>query len=558
MSTDAEIAQAAAASAAASAHSASDLLSVAISQLTSTNAAAMATVDADPTSIFRTQQDARHKARYMGRWQANTAYQAGDSCTAPDGSSLSRVSSGTSRSTFDGTESSAWLPTLVKVGTLDQAWFGNFLAQKQDIVTDPMNLLYARLATASTSPVRLMFFGSSTTEGYGATTAERNYVNLLTRRFQASYPCGVAAWEPPVVVGQESALPNLPGIHSYNCGVGGTFSNNYVGSTQISQATAMQPHVVFHMIGSNDYRTNLVTPTQTKTNIIAAMAALDGVLTSPAIHVISSTFGAPDQTSPANPWADYVQAMKDAAATHSRAIWVNPSKAFVQAGASGPSAVDPMDMIESALVHPTDRGHSLLAAEIARQLRIPEAIRVPLPDVLDRFRRSTFGSTETGQPYTTAPTGVFVPAGGYLTCTTAGNALVNTGFGDAEVASIVTYSASGRVGIFTKSDSAFNNRIGWFLDPIGGVGGTPALALYLTGFVVYVSPTISGLVAGREYFLSLSVKGTQVVGCLDGKPFGSYTLSSGDLITYGPNTHHGLRCTTTVNAKWRNFSVRSL
>lgn len=54
-----------------------------------------------------------------GAWQATTAYTANQVVQAPDGSIIYRLSSGTSRSSFDGTEAALWGTVSSKSGTLE-------------------------------------------------------------------------------------------------------------------------------------------------------------------------------------------------------------------------------------------------------------------------------------------------------------------------------------------------------------------------------------------------------------------------------------------------------
>ena len=56
----------------------------------------------------------------LASWQPNLPYVTGQILLAPDGTTLSRNSNGTSRSSFDSTEQAAWSVVATKTGTLEQ------------------------------------------------------------------------------------------------------------------------------------------------------------------------------------------------------------------------------------------------------------------------------------------------------------------------------------------------------------------------------------------------------------------------------------------------------
>ena len=423
----------------------------------------------------------------------------------------------------------------------------------------PLDYLRARLARTAMGPVRAMIFGSSTPLGTGATMPAKGMTEVLTRLIQSAYPSGVAAWEPPVLASSvaDDYLPNLPGFHMANSAFGGATSGNYVSAAQITQASNIQPHVIFHFVGANDYR-NDVSPNIMRSNIITAMGNLDAALTQPAVHIVIGSYAMPVETAPVAPWANYLTAYQQAVDTHPLGIFIDASKPFIRASASGPSAPDPLDLIGTDAIHATDAGHALLAREIAAALGLVEP-KQRTPEVLDRFVRKTLASAETNQPWAQLGGGVHVPDGTYLTATTAGNAGVDTGFSDAEVSAIVTFSATAMLGIMAKANADASQRLFFGIHPTLGAGSTPVLVLYkATTLLSTMSITALGPVAGREYHLRLAATGSLVKCFFDGAEAFSVTLDGTDTTTYNANTRHGVRCNAVTNAKWRNFSVSRL
>lgn len=412
--------------------------------------------------------------------------------------------------------------------------------------------LHAHLSLSMTGAVPALFLGSSTTHGISASMPDRCYVSLLARAMQSHYSSGIAMWEPPVVdLANVTFAPNLPGIHPVNGGLSSTFSNSYCPSGVLAKIAILQPRVVFHMPAANDYRTGLFTPAQTAANVLENIANIDALLTIPCQHVLLGTYASPDTLTPAYPWADYMRALESLAANNPRVIFADPSPAFIEAGASGPGAADPLDLIDTGLVHTTDAGHAVLATEIARLCDFGRLAELGRYDVADRMRRKVLGSAETGQVYE-QQSGVHVPNGTYMTVTTAGNVVVDTGFSDAEISAIFTHSAGAVYGTIGKSTDA-NTRVGFYFN-----GPSSRWELYLGTSILTWSTAVT-LTADREYHLRLEVKNDLVRGYADGKHVLSSTLTAPQAATYNGYTKHGLRFNSTTGApKARAFSVRAI
>ena len=414
----------------------------------------------------------------------------------------------------------------------------------------------ARFAASRRGPIKVLALGSSTTAGVGATTTADRYVNQLARAIQASYSSGVENWEPPTRSLTESAasLPTLPGVHVVNGGMSGSTSASYVSSGMLSEIDALNPDVVIHMVGANDYALGVPLATFEQ-NVRDKIEAISAVAPN-AVHVLSDSFARPDVETPVTPWPEYGNRLKAIASSSDAISFVSMNSEWVSAQASSYNPVDPYRLTDWRLgagggIHPSDAGHSLLASLMARGLYLGPTLAKSPAEVFDRFQRNVLGSAETGQAWE-QQSGLHVPTSGGLSVTTGGNAVLTTNFSDCEVSALLTHNALVVPGVIAKSNDV-NTRIGAFLN-----GPSNRVELYV-GTTLLNSTTTVSLTSSREYFLKLIVKGDQVIAELDGVKVLTATLSSGTVSTYSAYTKHGVRCSTANSAvRWRNFAVRPL
>lgn len=416
--------------------------------------------------------------------------------------------------------------------------------------TPAIEQLRAILATSRRTPLPVIAFGSSTTAGVGATRTDLRWVDQFARKLQASYPSGIPNWEPAVSTPTAAAAsaPRLNGVHVLNGGAAGTYANSYISGTALTQVATIQPRIIVHMIGANDYHLG-VTPASYKTELGDALDDVDAQCTLPPIHVLCDTYARPDVTTPAYPWADYVEAMREIAAARPDTVaFVSVVSDFENADASGPSAADPLELIDPDTVHLTDTGHAFMAQAIAEALRLPPPPAVVRSDIYDRFQRAALGNTETGQTWT-VQTGAFALTSTGLSVTTGGHVAAASGFSDAEVSAIITHDTSATDGIFVKSNDS-STRIAAFLS------STTQVQLYAaSSLLTFAAVTLT---AG-DYHLALAVKGDAVTVHLNGRVVITYTLAGGTATTYSAYTSHGVRCSTANGpTRWRNFAVRRL
>jgi hypothetical protein len=94
----------------------------------------------------------------IGTWQASTAYVAGQTVQAPDGSLIKRTASGTSRASYDATEIALWTVLSTTTGTQEQV---------------ALKATYTQVIEAPLSPYRYGFVGNGTADD---TTALQNTI----------------------------------------------------------------------------------------------------------------------------------------------------------------------------------------------------------------------------------------------------------------------------------------------------------------------------------------------------------------------------------------------
>ncbi len=212
--------------------------------------------------------------------------------------------------------------------------------------------LDAALDQRRTKPVRLVFLGSSTTQGLGASDPARAYAAQVVSRLSLVKPTyGVA--DSTVALG--AAPTASKGIEGFNGGQGGTWVGNYLSDAALQSIAATRPACVFHMIGSNDSVLG-VSPATYESYLRANLARIDRAVDTPVCHVLVHTFRR-DGVAP-EVWAEFGTALDRIDASHPRAFAVDASRVFARRGVPG---ADPFGLLAADGVHPSDAGHALLA-----------------------------------------------------------------------------------------------------------------------------------------------------------------------------------------------------
>lgn len=223
------------------------------------------------------------------------------------------------------------------------------------------SVFWARLAAArqSSEPLAIMWTGSSTSMG------PERYVGPTTRKLQAAlWP---EATPTPVQADRDAEFTEIttPGLHGYTAGDGGTTAQTYLTTAEMDRIAALNPAVIGHMVGSNDYA-NQQSPTAYKAAIIANINYLNSKLTRPAVHVLYHAYAILNFTPWAYSHAQYGQAMQEIAAEMGDGvIFVNLAKEYEKVGVPGS---DPLDLIGEDNVHQTLAGYEFMSTLVPRIL----------------------------------------------------------------------------------------------------------------------------------------------------------------------------------------------
>lgn len=140
-----------------------------------------------------------------------------------------------------------------------------------------------------------------------------------------------------------------------------TTSNTY----RLQEMGTFQPHLVTIMLGANDYQNNVASATF-KTQLQTLITQIRGVKTSQTSFVLIACHVRGDVTSPAEPWSNYVSAMKSISATDTGGIggasgvsFIDLSRRLPAPGSNG--AGDPLGIIASDRVHYSNFGSGMVA-----------------------------------------------------------------------------------------------------------------------------------------------------------------------------------------------------
>lgn len=220
------------------------------------------------------------------------------------------------------------------------------------------------LERAKTQPYRVMFMGSSTTQGY---LIERNegYVNNMLGAFLTAQPMVEASQ----LVHQNSgtiSTPTAPGFHFLNAGLGGTTSANYYGSARKTLVSGFKPTLVLHMIGSNDYQHQMAISTYTA-NLNSVLSDIDSRVggSQNVKHVLIQSYRRTDRADTGITWAQYGQALSSVAAGRSNTTYIDTMPRF---NAYGWSDRDLM----ADRIHTTVAGYQLLARFVSQELGLDD------------------------------------------------------------------------------------------------------------------------------------------------------------------------------------------
>ena len=255
------------------------------------------------------------------------------------------------------------------------------------------NKVDLKLERAATQPYRIMFMGSSTTQGY---LIEKNegYVNNMLGAFLTAQPMVEAS---PLVHQNSGSIsaPTAPGFHFLNAGLGGTTSANYYGSARGNLVSGFKPTLVMHMIGSNDYQHQMAISTYTA-NLNSVLSDIDSRVggSQNVKHILIQSYRRTDRADTGITWAQYGQALSNVAAGRSNTTYIDTMPRFNAYGWSD------RDLMPDR-IHTTVAGYQLLARFISQELGLDDregqtiwAIDAEdFPQIADGTPASNFPST---------------------------------------------------------------------------------------------------------------------------------------------------------------------
>lgn len=235
--------------------------------------------------------------------------------------------------------------------------------------TPSLQPLTTALARRSVKPVRLLFVGSSTTAGVGATSVGSRYVDLFVSRMRAEFP--VPGQRDTGVRDIQRSVDHPvrgPGVQGVNGGVGGSTAATYLSAAHEYGVGILQPTCVVHMIGSNDSVARVPAATY-RADVERAIARIDALVDDPPCHLLLQPvrrYQVGVET-----WNLYRDALRDVASSRPRVTFVDIGGAFEARDALG---ADPEDLIGPDAVHPTDRGHELIAETLSTALGLAREV----------------------------------------------------------------------------------------------------------------------------------------------------------------------------------------
>lgn len=239
---------------------------------------------------------------------------------------------------------------------------------------------------AQTGQYVVMFLGSSSVDGYGATLPWANFVNQLAPKL-VDHALGanvvtkrqVYAWrkgdlnKPP----NDFASPNnglgwsfaksavvgySPGMFFFNGGIGGRDSGNYFQANEAQTAfNTLLPDLVIHMVGSNDYYNNR-TPDQYVASLQATIDYCRAQTGGRTRHVFIHTFERldVDPSTKTYRWAEYGKALRQVCNGNLDAQFVDCASMWAALGIQYGAAY-PNQYISSDGVHCNDAGYKKMA-----------------------------------------------------------------------------------------------------------------------------------------------------------------------------------------------------
>jgi len=248
--------------------------------------------------------------------------------------------------------------------------------------------------SGASSQFLVMFLGSSTTEGYRASNENANYVNQFAAKLVESAMDSIAkrqvwVWQRPVPapgdetigtgtgwsVTRSSITPYTPGLFFFNGGMSGKNSGSdtngyYQSGKQQTLVQNLQPDLVIHMIGANDFKDQMSLATY-KSNLQFAVSDIRSRTSGKARHLFVHSYQRLDFTPTAggNTWASYLDVIRQVCNENLDCSYVEITSDFAALGVV-PGASYPNAYIQDDGVHATDLGYQKTAEFIVAKTRM--------------------------------------------------------------------------------------------------------------------------------------------------------------------------------------------
>lgn len=241
----------------------------------------------------------------------------------------------------------------------------------------PLKSWLAALRNQKTAPAVYVSLGSSTAGGHGASSHEKSWIQRVALRFGPRPAAGLAQPKP------------ANGVQVYNAAIGGTQSTNYLTDETTAQVIALKPHLISHMVGSNDWAVSR-SPAEYKAQLRARVLQLRAALPNAVQMLVhqQNRFDTPNPA-PKYPWPAYGAAMAEIAAEFpGTVLFVDLAAHFESLGLD----YNPSVLWGGDRIHLNDDGHRVLAELMADAIGAP-AMYLP---------RRIFEAVPAGGTYSTA------------------------------------------------------------------------------------------------------------------------------------------------------------
>lgn len=236
-------------------------------------------------------------------------------------------------------------PRAVAGITLLDDVYSSFVSSKMTIWRDRLSL-----KRAFSNPTAIAIAGSSTPAGNPGFTTDLTAL-LQDRLYRVSSPSAIQRSATATFTNNLTA-----GIHVYNAAEGGTTSANYLDNAEMDRIAALNPALIIHMVGANDY-TSQVNPATMRANLAAKLAYFDTKLTQPCQHLFIWSYAHRTFSAPTYPNSAYASEMLALANGRADCSYLNVGPDFAARGVPG---ADPDGLILPDDTHLTVVGNAFM------------------------------------------------------------------------------------------------------------------------------------------------------------------------------------------------------